>query len=504
MSRLSRRAFSTTALAAGLAGCTGANVPSKPKNVLFLAVDDLRPALNCYGAIHVHSPHIDWLAARGVRFDRAYCQQAVCAPSRISLLTGLRPDSTTIYDLDHPMVDVIPDTISLPHHFKNNGYETVSIGKIYHHGRDDPEAWSAKPWKARGEWRGRGYMGEESARIAVDQEEEALAAWEKAKAAGGNPNKPRIGMGPAFEAPDVPDNAYADGMNADQAIAEMQRLNDQPFFLAVGFHKPHLPFNAPKKYWDLYDPNSFQLPVQTDWPEGAPEIARTNWGELRGYHGMPSKGPMPEDLVRTLTHAYYACVSFMDAQVGRILDELDARGLSENTAIVLWGDHGWKLNDYGAWCKHTNFEIDTRVPLIVADPDHQSTAGQGTPALSEFVDVYPTLSELCGLPIPAHCEGSSMAPLLRDPARRWKQGAYSQYPRGAERMGYSVRSEGHRYTEWIDRETGEVMDRELYSHADGSVAARNLAPDAAHADTVAALSQLLDKRQGWKAVRQSL
>ncbi len=498
MSSLTRRSFVASSL-----GALACSQPQErpPKNVLFIAVDDLRPSLGCYGAGHVLSPNIDRLAARGVRFDRAYCQQAVCGPTRASLLTGLRPDSSTIHSNLQRVQDTIPEIVSLPRHFRNHGYETVSIGKIYHFADDDAPAWSMAPWRPSGEWTGRGYMAEESSRIAADQEQEALAAWEKAKAANPQAPRPRTGMGPAYEAPDVPDNAYPDGKNADKAIAELRRLKDQPFFLATGFFKPHLPFNAPKKYWDLYDRDALPLASQTDWPAASPAMAHTNWGELRGYHGMPEEGPMPTDLAITLIHAYYACVSFMDAQVGRILEELDNLGLADNTAIVLWGDHGWKLNDYGAWCKHTNFEIDTHVPMIFADPDHRTNAGKGTAAQTEFVDIYPTLSELCGLPVPEHCDGLSAVPLLNDPVRPWKEAAFSQFPRGGGHMGYSLRTERYRYTEWIQQASGEVAARELYDHSDGPIAVRNLAADESQQETVERLSALLDGGAGWRSVR---
>ena len=498
---LTRRDFLTAASIPFLAGCSRG--PSHGRtNVLFIAVDDLRPQLGCYGKSQIQSPNIDLLASNGIRFDRAYCQQAVCAPSRISLLTGLRPDSTTIYDLNHPMRQVIPEVISLPHHFRNNGYQTVSLGKIYHHQNDDPEAWSAPDWRPKGDWAGRGYRDPESARLVAESDAKTKAEYEAALAAGKQLNEPASGRGPAYEAPDVADSDYPDGMVADQAIRELRRLRDEPFFLAAGFFKPHLPFNAPRKYWDLYSPDALEIPSQSDWPRGAPEIARSNWGELRNYVGIPADGPVSEELARALIHGYYACVSYMDAQVGRVLDELASLGLAERTAVVLWGDHGWKLNDYRAWCKHTNFEIDTHVPMILSAPGRHG--GQSTGALVEFVDIYPTLAELCGLDIPAHCEGTSMVPLLEDPAREWKRAAFSQYPRGRDRMGYSIRSGQWRYTEWIARDTGEIAARELYDHSAGPLAARNEAADPARAGIVQELSALLAKGQGWKAVREAL
>ncbi len=507
MSGISRRQF-LSATAAALAGC-GGTAPVRKKNVLFIAVDDLRPALNCYGANHIQSPNIDRLASEGVRFDRAYCQQAVCAPSRISLMTGMRPDSTGVHDLEHPLRTTKPDAVSVAHHFKNNGYETVSLGKIYHHHGDDPEAWSAPDWHPRRDsWAGtwQAYADPQSAEIIRRHDQAQEEAYEAALKAGREARKPRLGYGPAYENPDIPDNHYPDGMVADKALEEMRRLQDRSFFIAAGFVKPHLPFNAPRKYWDLYDPASITLPSQDSWPQASPAIAHMDWGELKAYAGIPVDGsPVPGDLARTLIHGYYACVSYVDAQVGKLLDGLDELGLRENTAIVLWGDHGWKLADYGAWCKHTNFEIDTHVPMIFSDPDHRSAAGKGTAALSEFVDIYPTLSELCGLPVPDHCEGTSAVPLLADPNREWKQAAFSQYPRRNQTvMGYSLRSGQYRYTEWIEKDSGEVLARELYDHSSGPVVEKNLAPDPAHAQTVADLSAMLAKGHGWRQLRQAL
>lgn len=459
-----------------------------PPNVLFIAVDDLRPQLGCYGYDQIKSPNIDRLAGRGLLFERAYCQMAICMASRASLLSGYRPDKGRIYK-NNALFTHVPDARSLNQHFLNNGYETVAMGKIYHHTSDYENGWS-RPWfNPKGEWEGRGYLDEESQRIVREYPEK-------------HPNEKRKGMGPAFESPDVPDNAYADGMTAEHAIQELNRLKDKPFFMAVGFSKPHLPFNAPKKYWDLYSEADVKLSGNPLIPEGAPKEALTNWGELRGYVGMPKKGPMSEDLARQLIHGYYACISYTDAMVGQVLDELDRLGLAENTIVVLWGDHGWKLGDYGMWCKHTTFEIDTHVPMIVSAPGMAGN-GQRTKALTEFVDIYPTLVDLCGLPLPGHLEGSSMVPVLQDPEIPWKQAAFSQWP-ARHLMGYSIRSGQWRYTEWIDQKTGEIRQRELYDHASGPLAAVNQAADPAMADTVRDLSRLLDKGQGWKTVRQEL
>lgn len=485
MSRLSRRSLFATAAAPLL------RATAPRPNVLMIAVDDLRPELGCYGHPNIRSPHIDALAARGLRFDRAYCQQAVCAPTRASLLTGARPDSTRVWNLQTPLNTVRPDLISIPHHFRRHGYQTVSLGKIYHHVNEDPNAWSTPPWQPKGDWAGgwRAYRDPQSALI-----ERQMAEIGKAE------NPPREGRGPAWEMPDVPDNAYPDGMTCDRAISELRRLRHQPFFLAAGFVKPHLPFNAPRKYWDLYQPSDLHLPARRAWPEAMPALAASEWGELRSYSGIPGKGPVDELTFRMLIHGYHACVSFMDAQVGRLLAELDSLGLRDNTIVVLWGDHGWKLGDYGAWCKHTNFEIDTRVPLILSAPGLASP-GTASPALVEFVDIYPTLAELCGLPIPAHCEGLSMKPLLTNPARPWKAAAFSQYPRGQDTMGYTLRSGPYRYTEWLRRPGDEVLARELYDVSAGPAPSANLAGLSQHASAVRSLSRLLDKGQGWRTVR---
>jgi iduronate 2-sulfatase len=463
--------------------------PSKRPNVLFIAVDDLRPTFGCYGNPAILSPNLDRLAAEGMRFDRAYCQQAVCAPSRVSLLSGTRPDTTRIYDLQTPLRKNMPDVVTLPQYLRQNGYETVALGKIYHHVQDDPEGWSVKPWVPPGTWTGKASYLEPASHQAIEERNAHLRA-------GARP-----GMGPAFESPDAPDNAYADGKTADRAIEELRRLKDRPFFLATGFYKPHLPFNAPKKYWDLYDPAKIDLGHMPEWPAGSPEVARAEWGELRDFAGLPASGPVSREMARKLIHGYSACVSFMDAQVGRVLKELDNLGLAQNTIVVLWGDHGWKLNDYGAWCKHTNFEIDTHAPLLLK-VSGRKPGRPSTQALVEFVDIYPTLAQLCALPVPPHCEGLSMAPLLDNPGRPWKEAAYSQYPRGGDVMGYTLRSGRWRYTEWIARSKGTVTARELYDHSTGPLADRNLADDPKCAGEVKRLSALLGKGQGWRQVRE--
>jgi arylsulfatase A-like enzyme len=454
--------------------------PSPKPNVLFIAVDDLRPELGAYGHEQIQSPNMDRLADEGLIFDRAYCQQAICMSSRASLLSGYRPDRYGIYQ-NGPLFSHVPDALTLNQHFLNNGYETVGLGKIYHHGSDLESGWTRVPARPKGDWTGRGYLDEASVRSVKEGEKKPR-------------QDKRKGMGPAFEGPDVPDNAYADGKIAELALEELNRLKDTPFFLAVGFYKPHLPFNAPKKYWDLYDEAAIQLADNPFLPAGAPPEALTDWGELRGYHGMPKEGPMPDDLARQLIHGYYACVSYTDAQVGKLLDELDRLGLADNTIVVLWGDHGWKLGEHGMWAKHTNFERDTRVPLIIRAPGMQAR-GKRTAALTELVDLYPTLSELCGLPLPPHLEGMSFVSLLNDPDQPWKQAAFSQYPRDHDTlMGYSMRTNRYRYTEWRRTEDGSVNSLELYDHQVDPQENVNIATEAENQEIIAALARLLQSK----------
>jgi arylsulfatase A-like enzyme len=263
----------------------------------------------------------------------------------------------------------------------------------------------------------------------------------------------------------------------------------------MGFYKPHLPFNAPKKYWDMYKPGDMKLADNPFIPKNAPSYATTNWGELRNYYGIPKEGPCSDELARQLIHGYYACVSYIDTMIGRLLDELDRLKLRDNTAIILWGDHGWKLGEHAGWCKHTNFELDTRVPMILSVPGMKTT-GRRTWALTEYVDIYPTLCEVCSLPVPGHLEGHSVVPLLKDPERPWKKAAFSQYPRGKV-MGYSMRTEHFRYTEWKDRKTGEVLARELYDHRKDPQENINAVAQEEYKQDVQRLAQML--KRGWSA-----
>ena len=460
--------------------------PVKP-NVLFIALDDLRPALACAGDPYAKTPNIDALAASGTAFTRAYCQQAVCSPSRSSLLTGRRPDSTKVYDLVTHFRKALPDVVTLPQHFKNNGYYSHGLGKIYHGGYDDKPSWSV-PWEAT---QGK-HFGADGLKLMGE-----LKA--KAKAANADATKIR---GLPFEAPEVADDYLNDGWTANRAIEILgeRKGKNEPFFLAVGFAKPHLPFVAPKKYWDLYDPAKLPVAASSEPPKGAPSYAPQFGGELRQYHGIPKSGAIPAEQARQLVHGYYAATSFADAQIGRLLAALKEKGLAENTIVILWGDHGWHLGDHGMWCKHTNYEMATRAALVMRIPGQKAT-GKPSERFVEFVDIFPTLAEVCGLPKPEGVEGFSFAPLLNDPKKEWKLAAFSQYPRGSKEtgplMGYAVRTEGYRYVEWRKKGTADVVSRELYDHKADPNEDVNIADDSKNRAIIEQHAKIL--ADGWKA-----
>ena len=438
-------------------------------NVLFLAVDDLRPELNCYGRTHIHSPNLDALAAGGVLFERAYCMVPTCGASRASLMTGLRPSRHRFVNYLTRADRDAPGARTLNTHFKRNGYHTVSNGKVFHHTTDNVAGWTDQPWRPRGG----GYQLAENKRLQ--------------NRSGKNGKRLR---GPAYEAADMDESQYSDGMIAAKAIEDLQRLakSDQPFFLAVGFLKPHLPFVAPQKYWDLYDRDDIQLPPNYKVPEDAPPEAVHNSGELRAYHGIPAKGPVSDETARAMIHGYYACVSFVDAQVGRVLAELDRLGLADDTVVVLWGDHGWNLGDHTMWCKHSCFESSLHAPLIVRGPGVPS--GQRRSQVVEFIDIYPTLCDLADLDKPEHLQGSSLVPLMRDPASSWKEAAISRF-----RTGDSIRTDRYRFTEYSSGK-GKPTGRMMYDHVADPLENRNIVEATDHRDVVKALAKSLADGMG--------
>ncbi|MCK9410670.1 MAG: sulfatase [Prolixibacteraceae bacterium] len=425
--------------------------PDKP-NVLFIAVDDLRPELGCFGKTHIKSPNIDRLANSGVIFTKAYANYPVCGASRASLLSGIYPSRNRFAQWNCSQDVDIPGIVSLPMHFRNNNYRTISLGKVYNNFEDGQGSWDVnwRPPQTTTSW---DYQSAEAVRIF---EERNKGRFKDSRVRDNN-NLPQ--RGPAFEKPDIPDIAYDDGRIATRAIEELQnfRSNGESFFLAVGFKKPHLPFNAPKKYWDLYDRKSIHLPSNYFFPEKTPDDARFNWFELRAYDGIPQEGPLPDSTALNLIHGYYACVSYVDAQIGRVLDALEDIGLAGNTIVVLWGDHGWFLGEHGFWTKHSNFIRGPHAPLIVMVP--WKKPGLESIELVEFVDVYPTLCELAGLSLPVHLQGRSLVPLLDDTVRPWKEAVF--YRNG---NGETILTKTHGYTEWTDPETGQLGARMLFDH----------------------------------------
>lgn len=446
-------------------------------NVLFIAVDDLKPMMGCYGNPLAKTPNLDRLAARGMRFDRAYCNQAVCAPSRNNLMVGSRSTTLGIYDLGTNFRKAAPDAVTLLQYFMEHGWRTEGIGKVFHvgHGNhDDPASWSVpfKPDKVVE------YVLPENSANGTLTREEAFFSNQKL---GQNRELPR---GAAWEIADVPDNSYADGRIADEGIRRLQSASTnrgQPFFLVLGFVKPHLPFCAPKKYWDLYDQKTFAIATVTNPPAGAPAYAGKTLLELNQYTPIPERPPLNEGLQRTLIHGYHAAASFMDAQAGRALDELKRLNMDTNTIVVLWGDHGWHLGDHGAWTKHTNYEQANRIPLVIVAPG-VAKAGSSTEHLAETVDLYPTLVELAGLSkpnVPQHLDGISLVPVLRDPAIRLRDHAYHAFPRhraGRLVIGRAIRTDRYRFVEWKPPGApASFADYELYDYVDDPMETRNLA-----------------------------
>ena len=449
-------------------------------NILFIAIDDLRPALGCYGDPLAKSPNIDQVAKSARRFNRAYVQQAVCGPSRTSLLTGLLPDHTQVWHNRNRFRETHPNHVTLPQLFKQNGYRTLGLGKIFSGNEKelDPISWS-EPEVLRGNgWRN--YVLAEN------------FGKEKKQA--------------AFEAADVADDAYPDGKLANLAVETLEQLKHGggPFFLAVGFFKPHLPFNAPKKYWDLHNPADFQLPDTARKPiQSAPDLAFHTHRELGGYQGVPKDEQLDAQETRRLRHGYYACVSYADAQVGKVLAALKRLQLDQNTIVVLCGDHGYALGEANRWCKATNFELDTRVPLMLRTPN-LTDAGVPTDALVEIVDLYPTLAELAGLDPPANLDGRSFVPLLKAPQAPGRDTVLSQFNRPWESttpevMGYSIRTNSKRYTRWINWQSRETLAEELYDYsslqsaklnAGHMVEQRNIA--LSHPDLLERMSDQLD------------
>ena len=441
-------------------------------NVLVFYIDDLRVELGCYGSKTAITPNIDKLAKDGVIFNKAYVQQAICAPSRMSTLTGLRPETLGIYSIFTPLRRVNKEVVSLPQLFNKNGYKTISIGKVYHHGIDDQKEWST-------------YFGKESNAYLKP---ENIALMKRLKEEGVKSLK-----GPAFENADVPDEGYKDGRAAKYAIETLQKVKDDKFIMFVGLSKPHLPFNSPKKYWDLYDKNQFEIPSRKK-PEGVYKLALSPWGELKGYSNIPKEGDLNDDLTRDLIHGYHASVSYIDSQVGKVMKALEDLDLKKNTMIIFMSDHGYKIGEYASWCKQSNMEIDVRVPLIISRETayKNRVANKTSDALVENVDIFSTLVDVCDLKFAPVSDGKSIVPVLNNPNKKWDEAAYSVYARGKKIMGLTTTDGDWRYTEWRNSTTHEVLGVELYEHKNSLLSYENVSGKGKYKSVEQRMKKLLE------------
>jgi iduronate 2-sulfatase len=437
-------------------------------NVLLIMADDLNNDLGTYGHPLVRSPNLDRLAARGLRFDRAYTQFPLCSPSRVSLLTGLRPDTTRVHDLQTDFRDVLPDVVTLPQMFRSNGYVAARVGKIYHYGNpgqigtsglDDPASWDEFV-NPRG----------------IDKDEEPQVT-------NLTPTR-QLGSALAYYASPAADEEHTDGKVATETIALLGKHKDRPFFIGAGFYRPHCPFIAPRKYFDLYPLNTIPAPAASPVSRAPPAA----WFTTPPHWGISEQGQ------RESIRAYYASISFLDANVGRILDALDRLRLTDNTIVVFVSDHGYQLGEHGQWMKQTLFERSARAPLIVAGPGI-SSKGRSTSRIVEFLDLYPTLAALADVRAPRGVHGRSLMPLIKNPEAKWDHPALTQVRRGAAAsafMGYSIRTEKWRYTEW----DGGKRGAELYDEVNDPHESNNLAEDSKHRNVVVEMQRLLRRVSG--------
>jgi len=518
-----RRAF-LAATAGGLfsglqAGCGEAprdqsNHEGIRPNVLFISVDDLRPELGCYGNPVIKTPNFDRLARQGVAFSRAHCQAAACSPSRASVMTGMRPDSTRVWSLGEEFRKTIPDVVTMPQHFHEHGYYTVSIGKIFHNHMPDRVSFDEPDLRPSG-YDTQEMIDRDPESFYHDEEINEELAQVRQTRLERNPNAYAGGWayGRSIEIADASDDELYDGAQTELAIETLKRLKekDQPFYLTLGYYRPHLPFVAPKKYWDLYDRETLPPAPNPFLPKDAPPFAMNSQYELKGCYDLewvkhPAEERLPEETSRELKHGYYASVSYVDACLGRLLDGLDKVGLAENTIVVVWGDHGWKLGEHGSFCKQTNYNIDTRVPLLVRAPE-VSAQTELCEGLVELVDLYPTVCDLAGIDIPSNMEGASLKPLLEDPRRDWKSAVFSQYHQrpkvttdGGRYMGYSMVTARYHYVEWRTwdddlKQASELVAQELYDNRADPDENLNIAGLEQHQQLLAQLAEQL--RAGW-------
>lgn len=496
--------------------CTNPKKESTRPNVLFISIDDLRTSLGAYGDSIVVSPNIDQIAAEGITFRQTFTQVAVCAPSRASLMTGLRPDSTRVWHLGNKFRKINPDAVTMPQHFSKFGYHTVNLGKIFHNYMPDSISWDEPDLRParykRPDWLKRDgetfYISEEVNASQVIKRDSLLKIKPKRYADGWN-------TGPAWEAAEVHDTMYYDGAQNELAKKTLTRIAkmDKPFFMGLGYFRPHLPFTVPKKYWDFYDAEKIPLAANPNVPENAPGHTMNSMYELRHYDGFNKIGHpqssyrMSEDTARILKHGYYASVSYVDALIGDLVAHLKEIGIYDNTIIVLWGDHGWKLGDHNSWGKMTNYNIDLKVPMIIRYPNQENRGAQ-TFGITELIDLFPSLCELADIETPDYMQGTSFVPLIDNPNREWKSAAFSQFHRrpkvsadGNRYMGYSINTKEYHYIEWYSWDhkmgtKGELKNRELFDSKKDPNETVNIAQEQKMRPVVEDLSQQL--ASGWQ------
>jgi len=488
--------------------------PAKKPNVLFISIDDLRPELGCYGVKEIHTPNFDRLARSGVLFTRTYCQTAVSAPSRASVMTGYRPDKSMVWTLREKFRLQRPDVVTMPQDFKKFGYHTVSIGKIFHNHMPDSASFD-EPDLRPSEYRTAGMIDRDAESFYYDEDINRELDSVRAERLRKNPKAYAGGWayGRATEIADCEDSELYDGAQTDLALETLKRLKSrsEPFYLALGYYRPHLPFVAPRKYWDLYDRNTLPVAPNPYYPKNSPPMAPGGTYELSGCYDIASRVDVnaekqPEDIARLLKHGYYASVSYLDACLGKLMKGLEEMGLAENTIVVIWGDHGWKLGENGGWCKQTDYDIDNRVPLLILAPGIKGK-GKNCNRLTELVDLYPTVCDLAGLPVDPGLQGTSMVPLLNDPLIKWKEHAFSQFQHalgaGKNRvfyMGYSMTTERYHLVEWyiwddVNKVKKDFVARELYDQLADPQENINVADDPQNGEMIGLLSEKLNK--GW-------
>lgn len=477
-------------------------------NVVFILVDDLKPLINSYGANQMITPNLDRFAEQGVVFTNAHAQQAVCAASRVSFMTGMRPDYTQVLDLKTHMRDKDPNALTIAEYYKQKGYATIGLGKVLHGAKkNDPQSWSV-PFINDDELP---YSKDVSLPADLQYQNAHTQETYKSLIKTNTPKGKIKGLlkkakaRPSTEIVDVPDDAYADGAIAVKSIEILEKYQktNAPFFLTIGFKKPHLPFTPPKKYWDLYDRDDIELAPFQEKAKQSPGYAYHGFGELKNYsditENLDEQGRVIDPKQKELIHGYYASVSYTDAQLGKVLDFIDNSSLKENTVIVLIGDHGWHLGDHGLWNKHSNFEQATRTPIMVLTPNRNKGIINSSPV--ELIDAFPTICELSNIKTPGHLQGTSLVPIINNQQSKVKEIAISQYPRHGAKMGYAARSDRYRYVEWKsgdykknkDYINGEVQGIELYDYELDPLETKNLANDNAYKDILLELKSELNR-----------